>query len=316
MGIKTKIEYADSTINPVMGCTGCELYDTDTSKNHCYAANLINRYAGKKGWPKEFNKPEYFLERIEKAIQWPDLTGTKRESKPWLNDYPRIVFVNDLSDGFCPDVDPVIWLQPFMERMAKSPHIWLLLTKWPKQMRRFFEQYPAPRNFWLGGSVPNQKAIWRIEELLQIRAAKRIVSLEPLLEWVLLPAWCNAECDMKNPQGQCAGCATSNNLGLDAIFAGGESGPNARPMHPDWARSIRGQCQASGTPYFFKQWGRNAPIGRNQWGGWTTQTEEQIRWLDKTVWMAGYEFVPIGKKRAGRLLDGREWNGFPSYKSS
>ena len=162
MGKDTKIEYADSTVNPVMGCTGCELYHPDPSKNHCYAATLINRYAGLKGWPKSFNEPEYFPRRIEKAIQWPDLTNTQRKTKSWLNDYPRIIFVNDLSDGFCPDVDPMIWLYPAMKKMAESPHIWLLLTKWPKRMRRFFEQYAAPDNFWLGVSVPNQKTVWRI----------------------------------------------------------------------------------------------------------------------------------------------------------
>jgi len=330
MGIKTKIEYADSTVNPVMGCSGCELYDADLGKNHCYAATLINRYAGKKGWPKEFNKPEYFLERVEKALQWSDLTGTKRESKPWLNDYPRIIFVNDLSDGFCPDIDPVIWLQPFMEKMAESPHIWLLLTKWPKQMRQFFEQYPVPSNFRLGVSVPNQKADWRIRELLTIPALVRFVSCEPLLEPVDLLSWLrpypncgnvaeDGTCaDSLNPTPEChiASCPmTDIRQGISWCIVGGKSGPNARPMHPQWARDVHDQCQAANVPFFFKQF-----------GAWTAESMKILTCKsgnrrfakvkrnpddEKGIWMAR-----VGKKEAGRLLDGREWNEFPSDKSS
>lgn len=241
MGIKTKIEFADSTINPVMGCTGCELYHPNLGQNHCYAARLINRHAGRKGWPKNFNESEYFLERMEKALRWSDLTGQKREDEPWLNGYPRIIFVNDLSDGFCPDVDPRAWLEPFMKRMAESPHIWLLLTKWPKQMGRFFEQYPAPDNFWLGVSVPNQKAAWRIEYLRGTPAAIRFLSLEPLL----------GPTDLRGEL-------------LDGdihwVICGGESGHNARAMRPDWARGIRDQCQAAGVPFFMKQMTKRALI--------------------------------------------------------
>ena len=105
MGIKTKIEYVDSSTNPIMGCTGCDLRES-----HCYAATLCGRYAGQKGWPQSFDHPEHFPGRLEKAIKWKDLTGTKRPDKPWLDGYPRVIFVNDLSDGFCPDVDPGQWL--------------------------------------------------------------------------------------------------------------------------------------------------------------------------------------------------------------
>lgn len=116
MAIKTGVPFADSSCNPIMGCTGCELYP-----DHCYAAKLCTRYAGQKGWPKSFNEPEHFPGRIEKALKWSDLTGKPRADKPWLNNYPRIIFVNDMSDGFCPDVNPNEWLLPHLPAIAESP---------------------------------------------------------------------------------------------------------------------------------------------------------------------------------------------------
>lgn len=124
MGIKTKIEWADSSVNPIMGCTGCAL-----RKSHCYAAVLCARYAGRKGWPESFDRPEFFPGRLEKAMKWRDLTGEARSDKPWLDGLPRHIFVNDMSDGFCPDVDAWGWLLPHLDAMGKSPHVWMLLTK-------------------------------------------------------------------------------------------------------------------------------------------------------------------------------------------
>jgi len=130
VGKKTKIEYADSSLNLMMGCQGCELYDPEPGENHCYAASMIRRYAGRKGWPESFTEPAYFPERLEQVLKWSDLTGTERPDKPWLNGMPRVVFVNDLGDGFAPNVDPQRWLtKEALIRMGDSPHIWLLLTK-------------------------------------------------------------------------------------------------------------------------------------------------------------------------------------------
>jgi protein gp37 len=99
-------------------------------------------------------------------------------------------------------------------------------------------------------------------------------------------------------------CCDKDNLGghlhlpsLDWVVCGGESGPNARPMHPDWARSLRDQCQAAGVPFFFKQWGAWAPFEAR---------------LSRRLYNNGMSMV--GKKKAGRLLDGREWNEFPAVK--
>ena len=116
---------------------------------------------------------------------------------------------------------------------------------------------------------------------------------------------------------------------LDWIIVGGESGPRARPMHPDWARSIRDQCAANGVPFFFKQWGAWAPIAdhhvlcRRKDGGNYGQLPDQSRIYETDrrelhIWNHAevnaddcFSALRVGKKRAGRLLDGREWNEMP-----
>ena len=319
MGIKTAIEYCDSSINPIMGCSGCEL-----RREHCYAAQLCARYAGHKGWPTSFDQPEFFPGRMEKALGWSDLTGKVRPGRgAWLDRYPRVIFVNDLSDGFCPDVDPWQWLGTNMAAMDISPHIWLLLTKWPGRMHKFFEEHPSPipNNFWLGTSVCRQQDEWRIEKLLQIPAAVRFVSCEPLLEKVRFHSkWLNGYHYESGPFTN--EIRQVSNPKLDLIIAGGESGPGARPMDPDWARDIRDQCQKADVPFFFKQWGTYVDF--TQVGGLSCRSLSGNRvkitggTLNGQTFYAPYPWgalgpavIKAGKKRAGRLLDGREWNEMP-----
>lgn len=297
LGIKTKIEWCDSTINPIMGCTGCAL-----RKDHCYAATLCGRYAGCKGWPKSFDHPEFFPGRLEKAIRWKDLTGTKRPNKPWLDGYPRVVFVNDLSDGFCPGVDPGEWLSPLLDQMEVSPHIWLLLTKWPGRMASYFGQswLRLPDNFWFGTSITNQKdADECVPLLLQILAAVHLLSMEPLLTEVDIAKWLSKSWKFGDwwSRGH-----TMNSI--NGVFAGGETGHGARPMHPQWARDIRDQCAAAGVPYFHKHNGEWAPyvdhdVRATQW-----------HWFDPDQ-SGRPDMHRIGKKQAGRLLDGKEHNEMP-----
>ena len=120
MGQTTKIEWCDSTLNLLVGCSGCELFP-----DHCYAAELVGRYAGQKGWPADFTKPELFLDRLNMALRWPDLSGVERPDKPWLDGRPRMIFVNDLGDTFSPAVrvDQLDALVPVFLAMAESPHI-------------------------------------------------------------------------------------------------------------------------------------------------------------------------------------------------
>ena len=211
---------------------------------------------------------------------------------------------------------------------------------------------PLP-NVWLGVSAEDQtRADERIPHLLNTPAAIRFVSAEPLLWPVDLACYLAAmgspgQCvsidgDWWHEPGECSCCRR----GLDWVIVGGESGPNARPMHPDWARGIRDQCEAAGVPFLFKQWGEWAPgLFEGQWnldhydGPVLYQDEENCGVshedsdegaLEGRVWLpdgsAGYwtdapddwgdetprpASVKIGKKAAGRLLDGREWNDMP-----
>jgi protein gp37 len=219
-----------------------------------------------------------------------------------------------------------------------------ILTKRAERMRRYFslpdridriaeagqtmgisvrtDQWPLP-HFWLGVSVENQKfADERIPLLLQTPAAVRWISYEPALEAVDLVPYLDP------------GCSTFNRrqgASVNWVVAGGESGPRARPPHPDWFRSARDQCQAAGVGFFFKQWGQWAPLRCfGDWESWNKASAHAIvspngkfsshrrndapddecgltcADLDGAAVMA---WVP--KRIAGHLLDGREWNEFP-----
>ena len=322
MGIKTKIDWCDSTCNPAMGCDGCEL-----SGGHCYAEQLCKRHAGQAGWPKKFSRPELVSaeKRMAGALAWPDLTGTDRADKPWLNGMPRLVFLCDLADPFSESISAdarTHWLTRASGEMLASRHVWLLLTKRPHIMRRYVrwwcEQHCEnwPENIWLGTSVTRADTAWRIAELLQIHAAVRFVSLEPLLGPVDLDR-------LPAPEG-CGPCLHYSALRehaddnsyylpptlLDWVIAGGESGASARPSHPDWFRGLRDQCAAAGVPFFFKQWGEYRPtgypsLGRGQRCLRADGHEERTPSPDCTI------MARAGKTANGWLLDGREQHDMP-----
>lgn len=308
MGIKTTIEYVDSTINPVMGCTGCELL-----KDHCYARRLCARYAGLKGWPKDFTRPEHFPGRLEKALRWKDLTGTKRPDKPWLDGIPRVIFVNDLSDGWCPGgVRAREWLFPFLNQMARSPHIWLLLTKWPNQMRRRFAGYIIPDNVWAGTTLLRQDDTWRLDELLQIQGGKKWVSAEPLLGGIALDLMSSSSYKLLSrfygPDGfdKTGSQSEREQKKPDFIVAGGETGPGARPTHPDNFRSLRDQCSAAQVPYFHKSNGEWAEPGSE------INADVNITNLQQYTFDDGTWTVRVGKDVSGHLLNGQAWRQMPN----
>lgn len=231
---------------------------------------------------------------------------------------------------------------------------WLLLTKRPENIVRMMPERSPRRqcpagvsdvyrpNVWLGTSVENQAtADERIPHLLRVPAAVRFLSLEPLLGpvdlsrfhigWSRCPA-CQQAADpsTENPLGSeiyCRGCEHDEPLPVDGrhlhwVIVGGESGPNARPMHPNWVRSIRDQCQAAGVPFHFKQWGAFEPVtplyrGRDdtlETGGevvvnsdGTIHNDRDGQPNDPHAWL----MHRVGKKSAGRLLDGRTWDEVP-----
>ena len=261
MGEKTKIEWCDSTVNLMVGCGGCEL----SASGHCYAEQLVSRYAGRKGWPEDFNKPAFFWERLDKALAWPDLTGTPRPGKPWLDGRPRMIFVNDLGDTFVRQTAQE-WadLVVAVRKMEDSPHTWLFLTKRPHNLKTFLRLWtsrtgrPWPENCWCGTSVTDQAtADSRIPELLKCQAAMRFLSIEPLLRPMDIRVPFDRFCHVS---GTCTTGLPRLRDGLHWVIVGGESGPGARPMHPDWPRSLRDQCQAAGVPFFMKQMAKREPI--------------------------------------------------------
>jgi len=230
----TMISWCDSTLNLMMGCGGCELWNG--ARRSCYAGVMTAKYSGQKGWPSAFNSPQLFPHRLPEALAWPDLTGQDRPGKPWLNGMSRLIFLNDMGDTFTEEL-PLDWLRPHLLQMEESPHRWLILTKRPRRMRRFFEQVDVIPNAWLGVSVTDQAtADARIPELLRVPVhgndIVRFVSVEPLL----------------GPVDMC-----EHLWALDWVIVGGESGAGFRPMKPEWVQNVWLDCENARVPFFYKQ---------------------------------------------------------------
>lgn len=340
MGQITRIEWTDSSINAMMGCDGCELWNPKVGIENCYAGTLTARYAGSKGWPKAFNQPTMFPERLQKALNWSDLTGKERPDKPHLNDYPRLIFLDDMGDTFTESL-PIDWLMSHIPAMERSPHIFQFLTKRPKRMVKFFKQLGRiPANFWLMTSITSQETIGRVSDLLRLKEVDRAailgLSVEPLLGPVDLSGYLGGGY-VRISAGKIEPMKV-NNKPIDWVIVGGESGPGARPMHLEWARKIRDDCMAAGVPFFFKQhgeWINKLEIADLIDGRWRVRPEwmpvtQGKRWgclsidgeyrPETTTWNGrqndpqdDYEVIVygVGKHAAGRLLDGREWNEMP-----
>lgn len=319
MGIQTDIEWADSTCNPMAGCDGCELWNPKAGLKHCYAGTMIGRFGkGNPGLPTVFEEPQLFPGRIEVACSWPDLTGRRRPDKPWLDGLPRLIFLCDLGDPFTESL-PVDWLAPYLPRIAATPHQWLLLTKRPQRMAAFFGMHLCPPNLWLGVSVTDQAtADARLRHLLRIRARVRLISAEPLLGPLEIGLLGTLPRDLA-PQ------YTLAHERLAWVIAGGESGPKARPPHPEWAAALRDECASAGVPFFWKQWGslkpwsemtaaeRDARTGEDGSPGATHVWSDGSRGIQPTSQNPGRlaAFYPMSKKAAGATLAGREWRQMP-----
>jgi len=334
MADKTGIEWTDATWNPVTGCTkvsaGCK---------HCYAerewprmTRLVPAYAG-----RDFTDVRMHLDRIEQPLHWKK---------------PRRIFVNSMSDLFHESVDQRFISDVFGIMAACPQHTFQILTKRPARalellgqgcMGRFQDDveeclvmhsneplvWPLP-NVWLGVSIEDQAtADERIPLLLKTPAAVRWISTEPLLGPVDLsygfgvPTGSgNGSCPM-HLAGICPeGLLPKGETHIHWVVAGGESGPKARPMHPDWVRSLRDQCAAACVPFLFKQWGEWAPgescgpmtrpeqtagyfAGKWTFGTMTKKQNEELHIDDEP------DLYRVGKKAAGRLLDGIMHNAYP-----
>lgn len=295
MSDKTKIEWTDATWNPVTGCSkvspGCK---------HCYAerdwARLVHMpaFAG-----RAFTDVACHPERLDQPLRWKK---------------PRRVFVNSMSDLFHESV-PVEFIAQLFDVMARCPqHTFQILTKRPARMqfllRSEWDRKPLP-NVWLGVSIEDQAtADERIPLLLQTPAAVRWVSAEPLLGPVDL-YWLWSKQVKRHGLGQ--PLPVGMYAKLNWVVVGGESGPRARPMHPQWARDLRDQCAAAGVPFLFKQWGEWFPSsfgqGGSQFGAWRGDVF-MPRWGD--IYTKDNNMVRAGKRAFGaRLLDGVQHDAYP-----
>jgi protein gp37 len=288
MGDRTGIEWTDATWNPVTGCTkvsqGCK---------HCYAERIFARpYPG-----RAFTDVRCHEDRLDVPLRW------KR---------PRRIFVNSMSDLFHEDV-PDAFLARVWDVMVRCPqHSFQVLTKRPERMARalgpsgigFYAcDGPVPRpqpNIWLGVSVEDQAtADERVPLLLRTPAAVRFLSCEPLLGPIDLTG-------LKATPGN--GFVNR----LHWVIVGGESGPKARPMHPQWARTIRDQCVKAGIPFLFKQWGEWAPTGAIVP---SHAVMDDTVYLTDPVTRLAVSVTNHGKRKAGRTLDGRTWEQYPPLAS-
>lgn len=282
MSANSRIEWTNATWNPVTGCTkvspGCA---------HCYAEGMAKRLQTM-GVEKYRNGFQVTLhpEALEEPLRWRK---------------PRMVFVCSMGDLFHEDV-PDEFIGAVFDVMASADqHIFQVLTKRAERMADLLTRpnwTPSP-NVWVGVTAENEEYFdQRVPHLMRItQATVRFVSAEPLLGPIFLPLWVapntptcacprslylndgwpSMDSSAKLGVDRCPECgnyymATS---GIDWLIVGGESGPGARPMKPEWARSLRDRARRLGIPFFFKQWGG------------------------------------VNKHRAGRVLDGREWNEMP-----
>jgi protein gp37 len=298
---RTKIEWAHFTVNFWWGCT-----KVSPACAHCYAETIAKIFSrGKATWGAKGARWVNFESATAK------LGKVLREAKR-KKFRPRI-FVNSMSDTF--EDNPLLTVPRCMALVLMgetSGADFLLLTKRPENILRMVP--PAwlvkwPAHIWVGTTVENQAcADERIPHLLQVPARVRFLSCEPLLGPVSLPLACKRDSDK---DGNCdhhpEGCPS-----IGWVICGGESGGGARPTHPEWARSLRDQCEHAAVPFFFKQWGEWFPMPEILPEGARLGAVIIDGRMRKFMQMGRTSMVRLGKKQAGRKLDGRVWNKVPS----
>lgn len=309
MGDNTKIEWTDATWNPI---TGCDIESPGCT--HCYAMTLagtrLRNHPSRAGLTKRAANGAYV---------W---NGEVRFNKEWIDQpvrwqRPRMVFVVAHGDLFHKAV-PDEWIDDVFAIMALANwHTYQILTKRSARMAEYMAELYAGRMYeiaekwreagfnaqstimksfadglphcWLGVSAEDQKHFdKRVKHLMEIPASVRWVSAEPLLGPIL------------------AGDALKS---LSWIVCGGESGTRARPMHSDWVRSLRDECVTSVVPFLFKQWGTFIPADQPESRNFVYDNDRCEHVWDESS-STGYS-IRVGKKAAGRLLDGRTWDQFP-----
>jgi len=305
---KTNIGWTAFVWNPTTGCdeigAGCKF---------CYAKTLHNQRHGAYKQGKLPNLPQYSKPFNEIQLHEDRLLSPLHLKKP------SKIFVDSMGDLFHKDV-PFNFIYNVFDTIEQCPqHTFQVLTKRPQRALKLMVDYHlwdifSLKNLWLGVSVSTQKEYDELFPLLiQTPAAVHFVSFEPLLEEIKIldvSGW-------KEPHKY-----WGENLKLDWVICGGETGKNARPMHPDWARSLRDQCKAANIPFFFKQWGKWTPT--TEWAKRNSIEPEQVRYMMPTgeIYQTGTgqcntmegTLIHDAGRRSGDLLDGVEYNQFPEVK--
>jgi protein gp37 len=303
VGENSKIEWTDHTWNPWIGCTR-----VSPACDRCYAETWANRY-GTVEWGA--GKPR----KLTGESNWQQPLKWNREAEK-AGERKR-VFCASLADVFDNEADPA-WRIRLFALIEKTPHLdWLLLTKRIGNARKMLpldwgKGWP---NVWLGISVVTQEEAERdIPKLAAIPATVRFLSMEPLLGPVDLRG-------LKTDHGGRLNAFLHDRIHW--VIVGGESGKGARPMHPQWARSLRDQCVEFGVPFHFKQWGEwqdgsdfkaDAKAVLND-GTISEPTPDALRALDCETPVPPRQptmMRKVGKKAAGRMLDGRTWDELPT----
>lgn len=332
MAANSKIEWTHHTINWWQGCVrvgpGCE---------HCYAEAQDARFHKRRtGMIHTENGPGYpVLDQPHWGLDAPRLLRVEAATREAFSYQRRAkeegvrfrVFTNSMSDFFEDRRDLDAARLCALDTIRLTPDLdWMILTKRPEKILELLKRAEAdaagsgfsdwlrdwihgkaPANVWLGATTENQEwADKRIPELVKVPAAVRFLSVEPMLGPVCLAQnlpdervlrWCHWMIGM-----------------VDWVICGGESGPCARPMHPDWARSLRNQCKAAGVSYFHKQNGEflDLDTAQNILGDDDPRLcDGQRRAKAKLVVLDDTTMVRVGRKDAGRLLDGMEHSVFP-----
>lgn len=276
MSKDSKIEWTHHTFNPWWGCTkvspGCK---------HCYAETWAKRL-GKDFWGNNAARRELSAAYWKQPFAWDAAAAASKTRSR--------VFCASMSDVFEDRRDLDARRERLWQVIESTPNLdWLLLTKRPEKVSKLAPWSAVwPRHVWLGSTAENQR--WldkRMASLLAAGAHTLFLSCEPLLGPLDLRTWVrsNARC-------------------VDWVIGGGESGHHSRPMNPEWVRDLRDQCLELGIRFHFKQWGNWRPES-------ASTTERGQRKTFFTSEGNRITVVDVGKKDAGRLLDGRQWDEFP-----
>jgi protein gp37 len=301
MAENTKIEWCDHTWNPWIGCT-----QVSPACDHCYAMTMMDHRYGRARWGAGEDRVRTSANNWNDPLRW--------ERRAAASGRIETVFCLSLGDIWDNEVDP-IWRRDAFAMMERTPHLlYLLLSKRVGNAVGMCNPMKGldrlPPNAALGATMVNQEEWDRdipklVEATERLGARFSFVSVEPMLGPI------NMHTSVCRATGSC-GCCPACLGTVDWVICGGESGPGARAVHPDWVRGLRDQCARTNAPFFFKQW-----------GDWVPAPEGYADTYEAHRARGGRDFIVypdrrrtamelVGKKRAGALLDGREWRQVPA----